>query len=298
MKIGIDIGGSHIGVGIVNDQNLIIRKKEHEWTKTEKKNLYDNMIKYCIDYIEQICKEENIDVHQIESVGIGFPNKKIKDGIIYTPERKINIPREIINQYNIKSYLKNDVKCSGLCEKTIGNLKDYNNALFITLGTGIGGAYYYQNKLVVPNTYQGFEVGHMIIKAGGKKCRCGNRGCFEEYASMNAFRSKFKKLYNLEKVNSKIVLEIYKSKEKEEELLKIIEKYIEYLSIGLSNLIYIFEPDAICIGGSFVHYEEIFLEKLKISLKEKFKNREIPSILLAKYANDAGIIGASMLESN
>ena len=60
------------------------------------------MIKYCIDYIEQICKEENIDVHQIESVGIGFPNKKIKDGIIYTPEREINIPREIINKYNIK----------------------------------------------------------------------------------------------------------------------------------------------------------------------------------------------------
>ena len=79
---------------------------------------------------------------------------------------------------------------------------------------------------------------------------------------------------------------------------QIIDEYIETLSIGLINLINIFEPDAICIGGSFVHYEIIFMERLKENLKNKFKNRALPAIILAKYGNDAGIIGASMLENN
>ena len=87
-------------------------------------------------------------------------------------------------------------------------------------------------------------------------------------------------------------------KEKEEEMNKAIEEYIMYLSTGLTNLISILEPDAICIGGSFVHYEEIFMDKLKNSFREKLNGRELPEVLLAKYGNDAGIIGASMLTEN
>ena len=298
MRIGIDIGGSHIGLGLVNEKNEITDKIDYVWTTEEKKNVFETMKSATVDYIEEICSRNNIDVNKIESIGIGFPYRKIRKGIIYLENEEIDLPQIINKKYNIPVYLKNDVKCSSLCEKKIGNIKEYNNALFLTLGTGIGGAYYYNDELMTPNIYQGMEIGHMVIEVNGKKCRCGKNGCFEEYASMRAFRNKIREIYNIEDVNSSITLDLYHKKEKEEEMNKAIEEYIMYLSTGLTNLISILEPDAICIGGSFVHYEEIFMDKLKDSFKEKLNGRELPKLLLAKYGNDAGIIGASMLTSN
>lgn len=296
MKIGIDLGGSHIGVGLVNENNEIIIKKEHNWTTKEKEDFDNSIPAVCIQLINQVMVENNIS--DIEKIGVGYPYKNIINGIIYKAERTFNLPKILSNEFKVTTYLKNDVKCSALCEKTIGNLKDYNNCIFMTLGTGIGGAYFYKNELVTPNKYQGFEIGHMIIEVNGRKCRCGKNGCFEEYASMRIFRKEIEELFNIENVNSYKMFEIIKSNEKQNEVNKIIDNYLNYLSIGISNLINIFEPDAICIGGSFSYYAPIFMEKLKEKVQEKFKNREIPDLLLAKYANDAGIIGAAMLESN
>lgn len=298
MKIGIDIGGSHIGLGLVNDKYELIDKIDHVWTIEEKKNVFETMKIATLEYIEKICSSNNININEIENIGIGFPYRNIKNGIIYLENEEIDLPKIIKEKYKVQVYLKNDVKCSSLCEKNIGSLNNYNNALFLTLGTGIGGAYYYKNELMTPNTYQGMEIGHMVIEINGKKCRCGKNGCFEEYASMRAFRNKIREIYNIEDVNSSITLDLYHKKEKEEEMNKAIEEYIEYLSIGLINLISILEPDAICIGGSFVHYEEIFMDKLESCLNRKLRGREVPKLLLAKYGNDAGIIGAAMLSSN
>ena len=238
------------------------------------------------------------DILEIEKIGIGYPNSNILNGIIYLDGKEINLAKVLTREFNVPVYLKNDVKCSAICEKTIGNLKDYNNCLFMTLGTGIGGAYFYKNELVVPNKYSGFEIGHMTIEINGRKCRCGKLGCFEEYASMRVFRREIEELFNIEKLTSYKMFEILESKEKHEEVNEVIQRYIEYLSLGICNLINIFEPDAICIGGSFAYYAPIFMDKLKEKVKNNFKNREIPALLIAKYENDAGIIGASMLESN
>lgn len=298
MKIGIDIGGSHIGLGLINEKYEMVDKIDHVWTTDEKKNVFDTMKTATLVYIEEICSRNNINVFEIENIGIGFPYRNIKNGIIYLENEEINLPKIINEKYNIPVYLKNDVKCSSLCEKKIGNLMEYDNALFLTLGTGIGGAYYYKSELMIPNTYQGMEIGHMVIELNGKKCRCGKNGCFEEYASMRAFRNRIREIYNIEDVNSSITLDLYHKKEKEEEMNNAIEEFLNYLSIGLINLIGILEPDAICIGGSFVHYEEIFMDRLKNILNEKLRGREVPKILMAKYGNDAGIIGASMIVSN
>lgn len=294
MKIGIDIGGSHIAVGLV-DNNKIILKKEHDWTQEEKINLLENIEKYCKECIREIIETNNVN---IESIGIGYPYKNILNGIIYKDGKEINLPYILYKEFNIPTYLKNDVKCSGICEKTLGSLKEYDNCIFMTLGTGIGGAYFYKNELVVPNKYQGFEIGHMVIEINGKLCKCGRRGCFEEYASMRIFREKIAQLFNLEKVNSQKVFEIIQTKQKQEEVNKIIEEYTNYLAVGIINIINIFEPDAICIGGSFTHYSSIFMTRLNQKVKERFKERDIPEILTAKFENDAGIIGAAMLRSN
>lgn len=295
MRIGIDIGGSHIGVGLVDKENNIIIKKEHNWTNKEKNNFLNSIEIYIKKLINEI-KEENPDV-DIEKVGIGFPSADIVNGIATKNGESINLPAILQKEFNIPVFLKNDVKCSGLCEKTIGNLKEYNNCIFLTLGTGIGGAYFYNNKLVAPNKYQGFEIGHMIIELNGRKCRCGQNGCFEEYASMRAFRREIEELFEIETLTSFKMFEIIESKQKIEQVNQIIEKYTDFLAIGISNLIKIFEPDAICIGGSFSYYEKIFMNSLKNKI-QKYLLNPMPEILIAKYENDAGIIGASLLESN
>lgn len=294
MNIGIDIGGSHIAVGLVDNENKIIIKKEHNWAYEEKIDLLKSIEDYSRKFIKEIIQENN----NIEKIGIGFPAANIVDGVVTKHGKTIDLPKLLSEEFNIPTFLKNDVKCSALCEKSIGSLKEYDNCLFMTLGTGIGGAYFYKNEMVVPNKYQGFEIGHMIIDKNGEECKCGNKGCFEQCASMKVFRDKIEKLFNIERVTSFKMLEIIESKEKQEKVNVIIEEYIENLSIGLINLINIFEPDAISIGGSFAYYAPIFMDKLKEKVQHYFKNREIPDILIAKYENDAGIIGASMLESN
>lgn len=295
MKIGIDVGGSHIAVGLVDNNMNIILKKEHEWTNAEKMNLFESVENYVKIFIKEIIQENNCS---IESVGIGYPYKNIVNGIVYKDGKEMDLPKTIFDEFKISTYLKNDVKCSALCEKTLGNLKKYENCIFMTLGTGIGGAYFYKNELVTPNKFQGFEIGHMVIEKDGRQCKCGGKGCFEEYASMRVFRKEISELFNLEKIDSYKTFEIIESKEKAEEVNKIIDNYTDCLAIGISNLINIFEPDAICIGGSFTYYAPIFMEKLKQKIKGNFKERTIPEILIAKFENDAGIIGASMLTSN
>lgn len=295
MKIGIDIGGSHIGIGLIDENADIIIKKEHNWTIEEKNNFLNSIELYTKKLINEI-KQEIPDI-VIEKIGIGFPSADIVNGVATKYGKSINLPQILQKEFNVPVFLKNDVKCSGLCEKTIGNLKDYNNCIFLTLGTGIGGAYFYNNKLVSPNKYQGFEIGHMIIELNGRKCRCGQNGCFEEYASMRAFRREIEELFGIETLTSLKMFEIIESGQKSEQVNKIIERYTDFLAVGISNLIKIFEPDAICIGGSFAYYEKIFMDKLKNKIQKHLLNK-MPAILIAKYENDAGIIGASMLESN
>lgn len=295
MRIGIDIGGSHVGIGLVNEENNIIIQKEHIWTAEEKKNFFNSIEIYIKKLINEI-KEERPDA-VIEKIGIGFPSADIVNGVVSKNGQTINLPEILNKEFGIPVYLKNDVKCSGLCEKTIGNLKDYNNCIFLALGTGIGGAYFYNDKLVTPNKYQGFEVGHMIIEINGRKCNCGQNGCFEAYGSMRAFRTEIEELFNIERVTSFKMFEIIESGQKSEQVNQIIEKYTDFLAVGISNLIKIFEPDAICIGGSFSYYEKIFMPKLKNKIQKYLLNK-IPEIIIAKYENDAGIIGASMLNSN
>ena len=293
MNIGIDIGGSHVAVGLV-DENRIIIKKEHNWTKEEKEDLLIYIEKFAKKFIREILRDNN----SVEKIGIGFPSANIINGIVTKFGGTINLPEILEKEFNIPTFLKNDVKCSAICEKTIGSLKNYDNCLFMTIGTGIGGAYFYKNEIVKPNKYQGFEIGHMIINVNGQECNCGRKGCLEQYASMKVFRREIEALFQIENVTSHKVFEIIESKNKQEELKKIIEKYTTNLAVGISNLINIFEPDAISIGGSFTYYAPIFMEILKEKVQQNFPNRTIPYLLTAEFENDAGIIGASLIDSN
>ncbi|MCI8397438.1 MAG: ROK family protein [Clostridia bacterium] len=224
----------------------------------------------------------------------------IKDGVIIKAENLGIENFEIIKRLKAKLeykeiYIRNDAKCAGLCEKTYGNLKGYDDCIFLCLGTGIGGAVFMGGNLLVPNNGEGFEIGHVVIKQDGIKCNCGNRGCFERYASMKLLRQNIKLRTNLEDITGTEMYDLIKNDT--DQFKDIINEFLENLKIGLTNYINIFEPEAICIGGSFAHYGDLLLDKLKEKMikDNKTYSKRIPKILTAKYENDAGMIGATLV---
>lgn len=295
MKIGIDMGGSHVAIGIVNENGKIIEKFEKD-IKTVGDQAKAEISTYIIEIISKI--KEN---HNIEKIGIGSPGTP-RDGVltnlINLKIKEFDISSILMEHFDIPVLLKNDAKCAGLAEKTYGALKEYQDAVFLCLGTGIGANVFMNGKELKPIQNPGMEIGHMVIDKNGIKCNCGKTGCFETLCSIKRLKDKLIDEMNLSKeVSSKELLEILKWRAKEENIKKILEEYIDNLSIGLSNIIDIFAPQAICLGGGFVYFEEIlykpFLEKYYNEGKSFYKDR-IPDIKLALLGNDAGIIGATI----
>ena len=295
MKIGIDMGGSHVAIGIVNENGKIIEKFEKDI-----KNVGDQakaeISTYIIEIISKI--KEN---HNIEKIGIGSPGTPrggVLTNLINLKIKEFDISSILMEHFDIPVLLKNDAKCAGLAEKTYGALKEYQDAVFLCLGTGIGASVFMNGKELKPIQNPGMEIGHMVIDKNGIKCNCGKTGCFETLCSVKRLKDKLIDEMNLSKeVSSKELLEILKWRAKEENIKKILEEYIDNLNIGLSNIIDIFASQAICLGGGFVYFEEIlykpFLEKYYNERKSFYKDR-IPDIKLALLGNDAGIIGATI----
>ena len=295
MKIGIDMGGSHVAIGIVNENGKNIEKFEKD-IKTVGDQAKAEISTYIIEIISKI--KEN---HNIKKIGIGSPGTP-RDGVltnlINLKIKEFDISSILMEHFDIPVLLKNDAKCAGLAEKTYGALKEYQDAVFLCLGTGIGASVFMNDKELKPIQNPGMEIGHMVIDKNGIKCNCGKTGCFETLCSVKRLKDKLIDEMNLSKeVSSKELLEILKWRAKEENIKKILEEYIDNLNIGLSNIIDIFAPQAICLGGGFVYFEEIlykpFLEKYYNERKSFYKDG-IPDIKLAVLGNDAGIIGATI----
>lgn len=301
MQIGIDLGGSHIAVGIISEKNTIVVKREKN---IEKVNTSENIKQYIVDNIKilisQVLKDVGAPSCVISKIGISAPGR-IKNNIIYDMYnlgiKEFDLVQILSEHYGVEIVLRNDAKCAALVEKKIGNLKDYDDCVFLCLGTGIGGATFINGRMLEYTKEWGSEYGHMIIKKDGLECKCGNKGCFEKYASMQAFKNGIIKLLSLgPNISSENILKILTKKvnEKNQEVNKYIDEYIENLIIGISNIVNILSPEAICIGGSFVYYEEILYTRLLEKMNLKKFNGNKPKILLAKMKNDAGMIGSCL----
>jgi glucokinase len=299
MKIGIDIGGSHVAIGLINGNGKIIAKEDQDLNNDlRSKDYCKKLVNTIIELITKILEEKKIDIKEIRLIGIAIPGTVSETHIIKAKNLHIkdfNIVSEINKYFNIPIVLRNDAKCAAIAEKEYGSLKKYDDALFLTIGTGIGGAVYLGGKLLKPKKYEGFEIGHMVIKKDGIKCNCGRKGCFEKYASMKTFKDRIQNKFNNKNLTGKEIKELLTDKYYQKEIEEIIDEYIEDLSIGLANLINIFEPEVISIGGGFVHFKDILLEKLVNKLNKEdmlFNNQAVPKIITAKLKNDAGIVGS------
>lgn len=301
MKIGIDLGGSHIAMGVVNNNGRVIEKIEKRILENEKKEIKIIIENYIFENIKEFSKR-----YKINKIGIAIPGTVTNAKIIKSVNLGIeeyNIIDRLSKKIKIPIKIKNDAKCAAIAENKYGCLKNYKRSIFLTLGTGIGGAVIINDKLLDTGDLPGCEFGHMVIEKDGILCKCGKFGCWEKYASMKAFKDNLREALGYDqKTNSQELLNIIRNAKKDEANYKIIseiiEKYIEDLSIGISNLVNIFEPEVIGIGGSFVYFEDILLNRLKEKLLEKemlFNERKEIRIETAILENDAGMIGATLI---
>lgn len=307
MKIGIDLGGSHIAIGLVNNNHEIVEKRTYYMNDKGMATLESYILSSIAHGINEILESTNIRLNEIESIGIATPGNP-KDGyiknVVNLGIKEFNIAEKLKSafgesSFNVTIKLENDGKCAALAEKYIGSLKEFNDCVFLCIGTGIGGAAFYNGKFVKPKRNSGFEFGHMIIKKDGEKCNCGNNGCFEAYCSKRKFKEKMQKILGIEEyIGASDLTKAINENSDNQQIKKLLEEYVENLAVGISNIINILEPEAISIGGSMSHYEELILDRLKEKIyngEYLFNKENPPKILTAKAGNDAGIIGATLI---
>lgn len=298
MNIGIDLGGSHIAIGVINSKGIIEEKIEKRIMAKEKQNIKNTIEEYIIKNVKEFMKK-----YEISKIGIAIPGTVNETTIIKSVNLNIenyNIVEGLQKSLKAPISIRNDAKCAAIAENKYGCLKKYNRSLFLTLGTGIGGAVIINNQLLDTGSLPGCEIGHMIIEKNGRQCKCGKKGCFERYSSMKVLKDSIRNELGLdEKTRGQEIFDIIRNNKPEnlnyEKIEKIVNEFIENLAIGISNLVNIFEPEAIGIGGSFVYFEEVLLNRLKNKILEGnllFNERNSINIETAILGNESGIIGS------
>lgn len=275
--------------------------EEQNLTRTDRVNVKESIVKIIIELLNKVIEESNVDLNDIEFIGIASPGTISDNKIVQATNlglENFDLIAELQKYINLPMQIKNDSKCAALAEKHYGSMRDYEDCVFICIGTGIGGAAFLKGEMLVPKRFSGFEFGHMIINKGGRQCSCGKKGCFETYASIRAFRNKVAEVLDIDNDFSGQYLREQLLDFSNEKVKEVVDQFIEDLSTGICNLIDMFEPEIVVLGGSFSYYEgnpvyDRLLEKIK-DKNSRFNSMAMPKIELAKLKNDAGIIGATI----
>ena len=190
MKIGIDIGGSHISTGIVQENGKLLAKETRDIDVSsikESKRVEAIIIDTIQNEIKTLLTRYDYKVKDIDKIGIavpGSPSETCIRTVVNLHIKEFNIVEKLQEIYDTEIHLANDGKCAGVAEKQYGALKKYDDCIFLCIGTGVGSAVFLDGKLLKPKQNPGFEFGHMIIEKEGTECNCGKKGCFETYAKI------------------------------------------------------------------------------------------------------------------
>ena len=311
--IGIDIGGTNLKAGLVDESYCITATKKQPLQFTSMEQMGETLAKMAIGLVE----ENSVPRDQVASVGMGFPGPvNDKQGVVI---KTVNIPirfmpvAEMFHRYwdGVPVHLGNDADCAALGEFYHYEDKNIESLILVTLGTGIGTGIILGGRILTGINGCAGEGGHTVIVYNGEQCTCGRRGCWERYASANALirqtaaameRSKESIMWglvggDLSRVDGRTAFEAMH--QGDAAARAVIDQYLRYLGDGLSNFINIFQPEVIALGGGVSQArDEDLLLPLQGSVLDACFGREADRhtrLVKAKLGNDAGIIGAALL---
>lgn len=312
-KVGIDLGGTFVKAGVIDAEYHIIGTAKLETRCPRPAEEIADTIKATV-----LLALENagITLEQVEFVGIGTPGGVNSEGIVeFSPNLDFHdVPLKILMEERLLKpcAIGNDANVAALGEQIAGCGNGVPNFIMVTLGTGVGGGIILDKRLLIGINGQAGEIGHMVIETGGIACQCGRTGCFEKYASTSALVQQTKDaLYmdrdktsvmwgmtdgDLERINGFIICNAVREGDKLAN--EVFNNFVRYLAVGVTNLINIFQPDMICLGGGISKEGDFLIQPLiKEINKRRFDQhaKKQTQIVAATLGNDAGIIGAALL---
>lgn len=310
--IGIDLGGTNISVGIVDDNYKIVGVAKG---KTKSKRPLEEIVNDMAHISMDALTNANLTLEDIIWVGIGAPGTVDQElgKIDYSNNLDWHdVPIKDMLQERMQKdvFVANDANAAAYGEYIAGSAKEANISVMVTLGTGVGGGIVIDNKVYTGFNFAGAELGHSVIEVDGRPCTCGRKGCLEAYASATGLITTTKE--SMEKNKDSIMWEMCDNdisnvggrlafngaKTGDKAAQMVVDKYIKELACGLTNIINIFQPDILCIGGGLSNEGANLLNPLKeIIAKEVYSRNSARNteVVLATLGNDAGIIGAAML---
>lgn len=313
-RIGIDLGGTNIVVGIIDENNKILAKASRKTNVPRPaEDIFDDMAAAVKDAMSQLY----ITKDEIISVGVGTPGSVNKEAELIEFANNLgfdNVPAYKLLRDRLgidKVYFDNDANCAALGEAVAGSGKGVKNFIMITLGTGVGSGIIVNGKLVTGLNYAAGEMGHTVIVYDGLPCNCGRKGCWEKYSSATALISQtkdaMKKNFNslmwdiaggdINKVNGRTAFDAMRKGDATAQA--VVNNYVAMLTCGIGNIINTFQPDMVCVGGGVGNERENLLgpvRKLLSSEVYSIHAKKQTQLVAAELGNDAGIIGAALLD--
>lgn len=290
MFIGIDIGGTGIKFGVVNEKGEIL-KKESIPTKKTTEDIIEDLVSVC----SKLIKEYNVTRIGAASPGI------VTNGVIQAPGnlpfRYTPLVKILEERLNLPVTLANDAHCAALAEATVGAGKGTQSMIMLTLGTGVGGAIVIDGKIYKGHGGGAGEFGHGIFQRDGIPCPCGRKGCFEQYASITALINQTKNAtkQNPNSVLAKICEEtktingktVFEALDQNCPVAKkVYDQYVSYLAEGIDSFTLLLQPEVVVLGGAISQQGD----RLIAPLQEKLG--DVVTVKAASLGGDAGIIGA------
>lgn len=308
--IGIDLGGTNIVAGVVNEKYEIVAKAKTPTNRPRSaKEICLDMAKMALEAVEKA----GLKISDIESVGVGAPGSVNSDTGVISFSNNLDFHDAPIADYireviDLPVYVENDANAAAYGEFVAGSAKGTKDAVCITLGTGVGGGIIIGGKIYSGFNYAGAEIGHTVVEVDGPQCSCGRKGCFEVYSSATGLirmtkealdanpDSKMHEMMDGDHVSGRLAFNAMRAGD--EAAKGVVDKYIKYLAAGIANTINIFQPEVLCIGGGVCNEGDALLIPLKALISKEIYTRnsdENTKIVIASLGNDAGIIGAAFL---
>ena len=314
-RIGIDLGGTNIAVGIVNDEHkIVVKKSTPTLAKRPAEEIVADMARVCLE----ACRELGVDIKDIANIGIASPGiaNPVNGCVEYAnnlPFRRFPIVQLLSENLGVdKSLIKiaNDANAAAWGEAVAGAARGTANSIMVTLGTGVGGGIIIDNKILVGFNSAAGEIGHIVIEQDGAPCGCGRRGCWESYSSATALirmtkeaveeckkTGRYTSMLKAERISGRTACDAMRAGD--EVGTEVYNKYVKYLATGITNLVNIFQPEVISLGGGVSNEGQSLIDAITPYVRAEQYGGDVVALTqlrIATLGNDAGIIGAAALE--